>query len=157
MQVQIVDLPAVRLATLRKVGPYGEAISLFWKETCLPWLAEQHLLANIKYGIGYDNPYITPANECRYDAGVEVPADFLIQIPAVETTLAAGQYAVYAFEGASSDIVQAWKMLMQDWLPKSGYELANLPCFERHIRPVSAETVGLFACDICIPLKSKSV
>ena len=29
------------------------------------------------YGIGYDDPSLTPASKCRYDACVEVPAHFV--------------------------------------------------------------------------------
>lgn len=32
-------------------------------------------------------------------------------------------------------IPEAWKRLYTEWLPTSGYELADLPCIENHLTP----------------------
>ncbi|WHZ05689.1 GyrI-like domain-containing protein [Neobacillus sp. YX16] len=32
-------------------------------------------------------------------------------------------------------ITEAWKRLYTEWLPTSGYELADLPCIENHLAP----------------------
>lgn len=33
------------------------------------------------------------------------------------------------------NVVEAWKRLYSEWLPASGYELANLPCIEHYLGP----------------------
>ena len=33
------------------------------------------------------------------------------------------------------NVVDAWKRLYSEWLPASGYELANQPCIEHFLRP----------------------
>ncbi|WP_256347557.1 hypothetical protein [Pseudomonas gingeri] len=34
------------------------------------------LLGEVRFGVGHDDPQITPADKCRYDACVQVPEDF---------------------------------------------------------------------------------
>lgn len=34
-----------------------------------------------------------------------------------------------------NDNVNAWQRLYTEWLPTSGYELANLPCIENYLAP----------------------
>ncbi|GMA98183.1 GyrI-like domain-containing protein [Pelosinus sp. IPA-1] len=52
----------------------------------------------------------------RYDGDVPNNMENLI--------ISASSWAVFP------NIVEAWKRLYSEWLPTSGYELANLPCIE---------------------------
>ncbi|WP_018152438.1 AraC family transcriptional regulator [Leeia oryzae] len=154
MDVKLVTLPPTRVATLRKIGPYGQAINDFWRETFVPWLQAHDLLDSPKYGIGYDDPSVTPAEKCRYDAAVVIADDMAVSAPATVQILPGGRYAVRRFEGKIPDIFIAWKEIMGIWLPQSGLTLDDRPCFEyfdassRH----DPET-GIFSCDICIPVR----
>jgi hypothetical protein len=76
MNVTLITLPPARVVYLRYTGPYGPEIGTFWRETVAPWIIENNLLNRVRYGIGHDDPSTTPAQYCRYDACVEVPADF---------------------------------------------------------------------------------
>ncbi len=57
----------------------------------------------------------------RYDGVVPEGMEVLI-IPS-------GLWAVFP------NVIDAWKRLYSEWLPTSGYELANLPCIECHYPP----------------------
>ncbi len=78
MDVNIVTLPPARIAYMRHIGPYGAGINRFWAETFLPWRIAQGLDQSPCYGIGHDDPHITAPEQCRYDACVEVPEDFVV-------------------------------------------------------------------------------
>jgi len=56
MKVTIKELPPVRVAYLRYIGAYGPGIGLFWQQTVIPWMAENGLMGQARYGIGHDDP-----------------------------------------------------------------------------------------------------
>lgn len=155
MQVTITQLPVVRVAYMRHIGPYGLLVNQFWSQTFVPWAHAQSLLPGAScYGIGQDDPHITPAAQCRYDACVAVPDGFVAKSPASITTLPGGRYAVAVFEGTVPQLALAWTELLRDWLPASGMQLDGRPVFEHmppdtHYDPVT----GVFRCELCIPVK----
>lgn len=153
MNVRLVDRPAVRVACFRYTGPYGKGVSDFWQQRVAPWLGAQHLFGAPRYGISHDDPSITAPEKCRYDACVQVGADFVASHGATVTTLPAGRYASLPFKGTSRQIDAAWRSLLRDWLADSGYQLDARPCFE-YYAPDSAydPSTDAFECDIVIPV-----
>jgi len=47
------------------------------------------------------------------------------------TTLPGGRYAVAQFKGPSSSIAETWMRMTREWLPASGLQWDERPCFER--------------------------
>jgi len=143
----------VTVAYLRYMGPYGEPISRFWQDVYYPWAVTNDLLGKPRYGISHDDPGITAPGQCRYDAGAEVPRDFVVPANAFRTTIPGGEYAVLGFKGTVDQVGEAWTALLREWLPSSGLQLDARPCFEYY--PKDAEydpNTGAFECEICIPV-----
>jgi AraC family transcriptional regulator len=154
MNVEVKELPAARIATLRYTGPYGAPIGEFWAQRAVPWARSLGLGPGTRYGISYDDPSNTPPSECRYDAGFEVPPDFVASSDAQIQQLPGGLYAVARFHGSAIEIERAWPWMLREWLPDSGYQMDDRPCFERQGPNDSGGGPGLpFDCDICIPVK----
>ena len=152
MDYEIKDLPAVRLAGLRYKGPFGPAIGEFWREVFTPWQKAYNLVDRPTYGIALDNPETTPPSETRYDAGVEVAADYPIAAPAIEATIPAGRYAVARFHGTAQHIPAAWGELMGK-LHGAGL-VADGVCFERYAADgVPDPVTGAFDAQLCVPVK----
>jgi AraC family transcriptional regulator len=153
MNVKLVDRQSATVAYLRHLGPYGEPISRFWQTTVYPWLVTNGLLEQPRYGISHDDPSITAPEQCRYDAGVEVPASLTPSGNAFKTVIPGGRYAVLPFQGAVPEIGQAWTALLRDWLPASGLQLDARPCFEYYPKGSRYDPqTGVFECEICIPV-----
>ena len=153
MNVQLIDRQPVTVAYLRNVGPYGEPLSLFWRETVYPWLAANRLLDHARYGISHDDPSITAPQKCRYDACVEVPPQFVISGKALKTTIPGGKYATLVFKGTAQQIPGVWAALLRNWLPSSGLQLDARPAFEHYPRGSTYDArTGVFDCEICIPV-----
>ncbi|NRF72035.1 AraC family transcriptional regulator [Aquincola sp. S2] len=153
MDVRLIDLPPARIAYLRYTGPYGPALGEFWGRTFMPWVAEHGLAGRTMYGISLDDPSVTPPSECRCDTGVEVDDNFRAPGDAHVTTLPGGRYAALHFEGTGAEIGAAWRAIFGQWLPDSGYQVDNRPCFERYLPEQMASAPGQrFVCDICIPV-----
>ena len=153
MKVQVIQRPEVKIAYLRYIGPYGQPISEFWGNVVRPWMETNNLFGKPRYGISHDDPGITSADKCRYDACVEVPADFVASGPSFTATIPGGSYAITRYRGTGRDIGDSWTGLLRDWLPASGMQLDARPCFEYYPTDAAydAETCA-FECDICIPV-----
>jgi len=153
MHVRLVDFPEVKVAYMRHIGPYGPSIGRFWREQFAPWLQATGLAGAQCYGLGLDDPAVTPAERCRYDACVELPDGFVPDGRANLATLPGGRYAVTTFTGNPMTIGDAWVEFFRDWLPKSGFRCDARPCFEYYPRRVEQGVPpDAFTCDICIPV-----
>lgn len=162
MNVTVIDLPAARVAYHRLIGPYGPRIGAFWRATVAPWIASNGLDQQMCYGVGHDDPGITAPDKCRYDACVTLPDSVSDAFDgagsATIATLPGGRYAVARFEGDPAALANAWTWLTRDWLPESGLQPDDRPCFEMFgpntvTRPRGAHEVGRLVCDLCIPVR----
>ncbi len=97
---------------------------------------------NYKPNAGFD--YLTGV-EIREPSGL--PNDF------AQVRLPAGRYAVFAHRGHVSVIPQTLEAIWKKWLPNSGHEAADAPCFERYGEEFNPQT-GMGGIEIWIPLKS---
>ena len=153
MNVKLLDRQPTTVAYLRHLGPYGAPLSRFWQDTVYPWMVSNDLLNRPRYGISHDDPGITAPEKCRYDACVEVPANFVATGKSFITTVPGGKYAAASFYGTASEIGAAWASLLRDWLPESGLQLDARPCFEYY--PVDGKydpKTGAFSCEIVVPV-----
>jgi len=153
MEVKVLDMPQARIAYRRHIGPYGPAVGQFWAEAIMPWILGHGLAQATCYGIGHDDPSVTPADKCRYDACVEIPAGFEPGGQFSVANLPGGRYAVTRYTGSPRDIGAVWNRMMKEWLPSSGLQCDERPCFERY-ESLATQTDGSFTCEICIPVKA---
>jgi AraC family transcriptional regulator len=153
LQVTVRNRPAVHLAYLRYQGPFGAPLGRFWQEEAYPWLAAHNLLGAPRYGVSHDDPLVTQKDKCRYDAGAEVPRDFVPSQQAQVATLAGGLYACAQFKGTAAEVPGTWERVLREWLPASGYQLDARSCFEFY--PPDGEfdeRTGAFTCELCLPV-----
>ena len=156
MNISVQEFPSVRVACLRKRGPYGPELGAFWRGPVADWMEAGGLMGQARYGIGLDDPAVTAPGDCRYDAAVEIPEGFVVALPAVESSLPGGLYAVAPFEGQGADIGAAWMALcghvfqglLEGHVPDPGR-----PVFEYYARDARFDpSSGAFACDLCLPV-----
>ena len=155
VKVEVRQLPPVRVASLRHVGPYGTpGIARTW-ERFAAWCAQQGLMAprRTMYGIAHDNADLTPPSHCRYDACIEIDDSFGPVGEIGVQRLRGGPHACTDFHGTSAEIHAAWVGLC-DWLPDSGYQADDAPPVEVYGKDfaVDAET-GAFGCTLCMPVR----
>ena len=153
MKVQIIERKPVHIAYLRHVGPYGQPIGTFWQTQVYPWMVTNGLIGQPRYGISHDDPRVTAPEQCRYDAGCEIPGSVLARGDAHRTTIPGGQYAALGFKGVVADFDSAWNALLRDWLPSSGLQLDGRPMFEYYPTDSSYDpATGVLECRLCVPV-----
>jgi AraC family transcriptional regulator len=153
MKVEIIDRKPTPIAYLRHVGPYGDPIGAFWQSRVYPWMVTHGLIGQPRYGISHDDPNVTAPEQCRYDAGCEIPAHLLVGADAHRTTIPGGKYAALNFKGVVAEFEPAWEALLRDWLPSSGLQLDNRPMFEYY--PIDSRydpATGMLECKLCVPV-----
>ena len=83
-----------------------------------------------------------------------VPAGFAADRWVNVTDLPGCKCAVSEFVGTAQEIRTAWEGLYRTWLPGSGYEPDDRPCFEVYrARPGEDAKAGAFRCELCLPVR----
>lgn len=93
------------------------------------------------YGIPYDNPCITPNEECRFDACITVSKKVPVEKNINIQTIQGGKYAVFLHKGSCDTIGSLYHSVYRIWLPENSYNLRNLPAFQVYLN--SPEKVEL--------------
>ncbi len=139
-RVRIRELPARTVAYIRVRRPYkgggGDSV-VKAVERLMTW-AERNSLADGQWlGYQWDNPEITPLEQCVYHAAVEVPVKHITpkswggEIGRFEfPPMVVAQVEV---RGGIDLELRAFQWLFGVWLPKSGYVPDDHPCFEAYI------------------------
>ncbi len=153
ISVEVKTIGQKRLCKLVSQGGY-EPESLFetW-DTLSHWAERQGIPEASQYRLAwcFDNPALTPANKCRYEASIEIDSKIDVIEPFSIINLPEGKYAVIYVKGSPYDITQAQIYLFSFWLPNSGYEPDNLPMLERYLNDVRVD--GFLESEIMIKLK----
>lgn len=157
MNVELKTFPDTRVAYMRHIGPYGDPrIAALWQRFDA-W-RHQHGLADNRhaiFGVAHDDPDVTEARDCRYDACVEIDASFRAESEIGVQTLPGGLYACTPFHGTPETIQAAWQRLFSEWLPASAYRADDRPSFEAYGTEIAGDpTTGAFACQLCVPVRA---
>lgn len=155
MNAEIREMPEYNVAYIRKLGAYC-------KETCEPTFSELMQWASPRNYVGpgkvlaiyWDNPDVTPAEKCRFDACVIIPQGVVPEGHIYTQTISAGPYAVCHFEVKPENMQQAWEDAFT-WFCARGYECNDKPCYKLYHNNAADHAQGKYIFDICIPLKNK--
>ncbi len=103
------------------------------------------------FGIIVDQPLITISKHCRYEAGIN-------QNPHSKTfsskTIFGGRYIKYIHEGSYDLIENTYRLIYNDWLFNSKYELDDSPTIEHYVKHnFNCENENQFITEILLPLK----
>jgi AraC family transcriptional regulator len=157
MKIRVEEQPTRHVVYMRNVGPYGaHGIPELWQRLH-QWMETRGLGVDttVKLGVSHDDPAVTPAEKCRYDACVVVPTDFSADRWVNAADISGGQCAVTEFTGTALEIEAAWHRIFSEWLPTSGYQPDDRPCFELYRgNPAVDVKSRRFRCDLCLPVKA---
>lgn len=134
MNITVEQRPSITVFAMRHTGPYPEIAKTFnelWQ-----WVCSEKRESQAKSGlcIYYDDPVVTPAEQCRADTCVELEQPYPEDSERIRRVeIPAGTYARYRHVGSYSMLGQAYEALCGQWLSTSGYEAANAPPFEIYV------------------------
>jgi AraC family transcriptional regulator len=156
--VEVKDMPELNVAYIRHIGPYKGDQELFGRlfNKLMAWAGPRSLLRFPEtkvMTIYYDNPDITDESRLRTDACITVPEDTQVDGEIGKAKIPAGKYAVAHFEITPDQYQDAWNAVYGGWLPESGYQPEDGPCYELYLNDPKEHPEGKHVVDICLPVK----
>ncbi len=126
VNVEVIQREEKRVVFVRHVGAYDQC-GTAW-EKLMGWAGPKGLIRDDVecIGICYDDPDVTDTDKIRYDACLEI--DDLVKVNGSEIgtqNLKAGTYAKMVHKGAFEGLHDVYISFYANWLPNSGYELAD--------------------------------
>jgi AraC family transcriptional regulator len=154
MEVRIEEMPAIRAAYVRRMGPYAVSATQAWSALCA-WAGPRGLLNGgaLLFSISYDDPTVTEPAKLRYDACIGIPATLGVgeQVGLVE--IPARRVAKARYEGPGRGILGAYQAFYGEWLPNSGFVPGEAPPLEVYYPELgNAPERDHFVLDICMPV-----
>ena len=132
MNVQVVNQPAIRVASVRHIGAYTEVSEAF--ERLGPIAAEAGLFAPgvVMLGLYHDDPRTTPEAKLRSDAAISLREGAQAPAGTIEQTVPAGSYAKLTYTGPYTGLPDAWQELMAG-VPTQGAQPADGVSYELYV------------------------
>lgn len=153
--VEVKDLPKMTVAYIRHIGPYQGDEKLFerlWNKL-FAWAGPRGLCGGPDFKsiiIYHDDPNVTDGEKLRMSVCITVKSDTKVDGEIGKMDIAAAKYAIARFDITGSEFQQAWDWVYSEWLPSSGYQPDDAPCFEAY--PEEPKN-GRFIVDIYVPVK----
>lgn len=153
--VRVEELPAFTVAYVRHVGPYAGDGELFGRlfGRLGQWAGPRGLITKDARWLAmyHDDPEITPAEKLRLSVCISVPAGTQGERDVNVMEIPGGKCAVAQFSLQMHEYGAAWNWLMGEWLPASGYQPDDRPCYEAYL---SAQEDPVQRVDIVQPVKA---
>ena len=153
-RVQVREEPERHVAYVRHAGRYSGIPEAFAR--LMQWAGPRRLFRFPEtrvLAIYYDNPDVTPIEKLRSDACITVPADTKVKRDVGTMTLPGGTYAVAYVEIDPTQYGEAWDRLIGEWMPQSGYQPDDRPCYELYLNHPDDHPEKKHIVEICEPIR----
>lgn len=156
--VQVKEIDSFTVAYIRYIGPYKGDTELFENlfGRLFQWAGPRNLCIPPKtkiLAVYHDNPEITDENKLRLSVCVSVPQNTEVTDDVGKMEISGGKYTIASFELNSDEYEQAWSYVYSNWLPSSGYQPDDKPCFELYLNDPKEHPEGKHIVDIYVPVK----
>lgn len=157
VRVTVGPWPETTVAYVRQVGPFEGDEALFKEmfRRLRSWAEPRGLLRpgeTRTFILSHDSPGITEAPKLRVSLGINIPPGTAIGGLVGRLTIPRGRYARARFALRKDEYADAWDWMFGRWLPASGYQAEDGPCFELYSVP-ERRRKGRTVVDICVPVK----
>ena len=89
----------------------------------------------------------------RISVCITVPENTEVDGDIGKMVIPKGKYAIAKFEITVDQFQEAWNSIFRDWLPESGYQPDDRPCYELYESDCKTDSQGRFKVDIYEPVK----
>jgi AraC family transcriptional regulator len=152
MQIDVVDLPKMRAAALRHIGPYQQIGPVFDKLVGIAvvsgWFSLPEACTML---VTYDCPTTVPAAELRSDAAVVVGADSVLPVDVDELVIPAGRCIRGVYIGPYSGLPDAW-VAFSDAVKMAGYMVEGSTAMEMYVSDPRSCPVDELRTELYLPL-----
>jgi len=133
MDVEIKDMPDLRVGTVRHIGPYNQIPKAFERLGAIAGPAGLLQHAGAMIAIFHDDPETTPQDQLRSDAALVVPEGITLPDGLVEQHIARGRYARTVHVGPYEQLGDVWARFLGEWIPASGNRIGDGVSYEIYL------------------------
>ncbi|WP_205067311.1 GyrI-like domain-containing protein [Pantoea coffeiphila] len=154
MRVEIQELPASQMAGYRLEGAWEMTVPQGFSRLS-EWVNRNRLKGEW-LAVYHGNPQQMSVDQLKVDTGISVSTEFILPLDSEGVQLRpipAARYAVSHVQVRDGDFTKPWRKFFDDWLPGSGYQQAEGPCYDRYLNDGS-ET-GIWEFLICAPIEKR--
>jgi AraC family transcriptional regulator len=149
---KIVKTEVKKVYYIRHRG-YNKGVLEIWQKI-MSWVYTNEVEDFEQIGIYYDNPIITPLDDCFYVAGIMVNKEKEFPNSSLQSfELPQGLYAQFHVEGKYGDILKLIQWAYHHWLPNSGYETTPNPSYTIFEKNHYLEKDGVFRVKYYVPVR----
>ena len=154
MTPEIRTIAPLPVLFVRRTGPYYQAAGEAFGVLC-QFAGPRGLLGPTTrmIGISHDDPHVTEESKFRYDACVTVDREVKTEGEIGAKTIAGGKYAVFLHEGPYELFQRTYDQIFRSWLPASGAQLREEPCFELYLDDPNSCPPEKLKAEIWLPLR----
>ncbi len=156
--IEVKKLEEMNVAYIRHIGPYAGDGQLFEKlfGKLFMWAGPRGLIQfpeTKSMTIYHNDPEITEDEKLMISVCITVPEGTKTEGEIGTMKIPAGDYAMAYFELHPHQYGEAWQMVYGKWLPQSGYQPDDRPCFELYLNNPKDHPEGKHIVMICAPAK----
>lgn len=154
LKPQIKEIKEKKVVYVQALGKYADSAGQAWDQLCEFMKQEKLFTFGLEtIGIGHDDPGVTEGDKLRYDACMTVKKDVQPKGNVGVKVISGGKYAIFKYKGPYTNLEQIYNYIFKNWLPASGYELEDRPCFEKYVNNPEKNKPENYKTHIYVPLK----
>lgn len=157
-QVKVIELKEMHTVYVRHTGPYAGNENLFEKlfSKLFSWAGPRGLInppESKTLTVYHDNLDITDEEKLRISVCITVPENTEVDGEIGKMVIPGGKYACAKFEINPDEYHSAWQSIYSGWLPESGYEPDDGPCFELYLNDPKTHPEGKHVFEIYVSVR----
>ena len=152
MDVDIRQMPELRVGAVRHVGPYNQIPTACERLGAIAGPAGLLRQAGPMIAIYHDDPESTPQDQLRSDAALVVPEGVDLPDGLVEQRIAAGRYARTLHVGPYEQLGDAWARFLGEWIPASGNRIGEGVSYEIYLNTPEQVAKNELRTELYVPL-----
>lgn len=157
-RVTIQDIPNCKVAYVRNIGAFQNDTQLFSSLHAKlgKWSENNGALNKPKnFNLFHDNLSVTPAEKLQVMAAIAVQDNVIGDGEVAIRSIQFGQYAYCCQTIKPSQFGDLWKLLLNYWLPQSGYEWDDRVAFESVVGHHNREEQTYLDVEFGLPIRKK--
>ncbi|SDQ86879.1 GyrI-like domain-containing protein [Pseudovibrio sp. Tun.PSC04-5.I4] len=156
LDITVKTLEPRNVAYVRSTGDFQKTPEIFgetWGKL-MSWAGPRGLIAGAEtLCMFHDDPDVTDSDLMRFSSCITLDRDVDVSGEVGKMSVAGGKYAYGHFKIAHHESQAAWEVMFGEWLPTSGYEPENKPCFQLYPNMSSGmEKQDVYICIPVLPL-----
>jgi AraC family transcriptional regulator len=156
-KIEVKEMETFHLAYVRHIGSYDE-LGKKWDNLMgelMKWAGPRGLVnfpATKLLTVYHDDPKVTDPEKLRTSLCITVPEETEVNGTIGKMSIQGGKFAVGTYEISTNEFQDAWNSFCI-WLPESGYQPDDKPCFEIYLNNPKEHPENKCIIQICMPVK----